>query len=379
MELMKKAVGLTVAILALFSLLWTASGIVVNAQGPINDDPVRALYLYDRPYSVPGNTWVWFKFDHNGDRTKLIQINLVNGHALGLDYRLYTQDQMDHLNDDKFVGRGNVNQVPCDAGRCDSPDLFWQGTFNIAGTFYVAVMNPKNVPVAFRILINGESVSLCNEPPPLQVLAADTPAGLTLAQPTTTPPFANPLPTSASGLPTTTPPFGASLPTTTPPFGALATLTPLGTGPVNPPAPPAPIATATPQPPVNNSPYFAVFVPDNRPVAILANSELWYKFDYSGDRSKITLALPNGNAWGFDFKLYTNEQAFRVYTEDKFVGRGSAINQACDTGKCTADDLTWVGNFNIAGTYFVRVINTKPLPQTFVLQIAGTAVNIIGQ
>lgn len=377
---MKKTVVLTVVMLALFSLLWTASGVIVNAQGPINDDPVRALYMYDRPYAVPANTWVWFKFDHNGDRAKPIEIILLNGHDLGLDFRLYTQDQVDHITEDKFVGRGNVIQVPCDSGKCDSQHLLWKGTFNIAGTFYVAVMNPRNVPVAFRILISGEGVSLGNEAPPIQVLATSTPVGLGLALPTTTPPFSIPSPTrDPFALPTTTPPFGASLPTTTPPSVALATLTPLGSGPVNPPAPPAPVFTATPQPPVNNSPYFAIYIPDNRPTAIAANAELWYKFDYTGDRSKITLALPNGNAWGFDFKLYTSEQAFRVYDEDKFVGRGSAVNQSCDTGKCTADDLTWIGNFNIAGTYYVRVINTKPLPQTFVLQIAGTAVNIIGQ
>lgn len=377
---MKKTVGLAIAILGLFSLLWMAGGMVVNAQGPINDDPVRALYMYDRPYVVPANTWVWFKFDANGDRSKLIQINLVNGHALGLDYRLYTQDQVDHINDDKFVGRGNVNQVPCDTGKCDSPDLFWQGTFNVGGTYYVAVMNSKNVPVAFHILINGEGVSLGNEPPPLQFQATDTPlAGVVL--PTTTPPFGNAAPTAVSlGLPTTTPPFGASLPTTTPPFvAALASLTPLGSGPVNPPAPPAPVATATPQPPVNNSPYFAVFIPDNRPTAILANSELWYKFDYTGDKSLITISLPNGNAWGFDFKVYTSDQAFQVYTQDTPVGRGNAVNQPCATGSCTANDLTWIGSFPVAGTYFVRVINNRPLPQTFVLQIVGTAVNITGQ
>jgi len=378
---MKKIVGLTVAILALFSLLWTASGIVVNAQGPINDDPVRALYMYDRPYVVPANTWVWFKFDHNGDRAKLIQINLVNGHALGLDYRIYTQDQVDHITDDKFVGRGNVNQVPCDTGKCDSPDLFWQGTFNIAGTYYVAVMNSKNVPVAFRLLINGEGVSLGNEPPPVQVLVTDTPpGGVALALPTTTPPFGNAAPTTAiSGLATTTPPFGASLPTTTPPLVGLATLTPLGTGPIVPVAPPAPVATATPQPPVNNSPYFAVYIPDNRPTAIAANAELWYKFDYTGDKSLITISLPNGNAWGFDFKVYTLDKAFLVYTQDNPVGRGNAVNQPCATGSCTANDLTWIGSFPVPGTYFVRVVNTKPLPQTFVLQIVGTAINITGQ
>jgi hypothetical protein len=294
----------------------------------------------------------------------------LEGNLRGLDFRLYTPEQMERLTDDKFVGRGNIIQVPCDAGKCDSQHLYWKGTFNIGGTYYVAVMNSKNVPTPFHILINGEGVSLGNEPTPLQVLATDTPpAGVALALATTTPPFSIPAPTGDA----------SALPTTTPPFGALATLTPLTSGPVNPPAPVAAVATATPQPSVNNSPYFAVYLPDNRPVAIPANGELWYKFDYTGDKSLITISLPNGNAWGFDFKVYTSEQALQVYTQDVPVGRGNAVNQPCATGSCTANDLTWIGSFPVAGTYFVRVLNNKPLPQTFVVQIAGTAVNILGQ
>lgn len=375
---MKKNFLIAITILGLFAMLWAASGIIVHAQAPINDDWVRAYYMYDRPYSVPANTWVWFKFDSDGDRSKSIEITLVNGSQLGLDMRIYTQDQVNRFSDDKFIGRGNVIQVPCDTGKCDSQHLFWKGSFNVGGTYYVAVMNPKNFAIPFRILINGEGVSLGNEPPSAAPVATDTPIGVAL--PTTTPPFSLPPPTAdAFALPTTTPPFGVALSTTTPPLVALATLTPLGSIPVAPPVPPAPVFTATPQPPVNNSPYFAVYVPDNRPTAIGPNSELWFKFDYTGDKSQITLSLPNGNAWGFDFKLYTSDNAFQVYTTDKFVGRGNAVNQPCATGSCTADDLTWIGNFPVPGTYYVRVINTKPLPQTFVMRIAGTAINILGQ
>ncbi len=376
---MRKKILLTLIVLSAFALLLNASGMIATAQGPINDDPVRALYMYDRPYSVPANTWVWFKFDFSGDRTKLIQITLVNGHELGLDFRLYTQEQLERFSDDKFVGRGNVINVPCEQGKCESQHLFWQGTFNLAGTYYVAVMNPKNVAIPFHILISGEGVSLGNEPPPLiSTVATNTPpGGLVIPIATTTPPFPN---TVAPTTTTSASPGVATLtPSATPLTSTgLATLTPIIPV-IVPPVETVPAPTTAALAPANNSPYNAIYIPDNRPQSIAANGELWYKFDYTGDRSKITLTLPNGNAWGFDFKLYTSDQAFRVYDEDKFVGRGSAVNQACDTGRCTADDLTWIGNFNIAGTYFVRVINTKPLPQIFVLQIAGTAINILGQ
>lgn len=365
---MRKKILFVLIILGAFALLLNASGMVATAQGPINDDPVRALYMYDRPYNVPANSWVWFKFDFSGDRSKLILITLQNGHNLGLDFRLYTQDQVLRIDEDKFVARGNVAMVPCDTGKCESQDLTWQGTFPVAGTFYVAVINPKNVVVPFRILISGEGVSLGNEPPPLVAVAPTStpPGGLVIPEATSTP---SPLGTVA---PTDTPSATSSAST------GLATLTPVVPV-IVPPALAAATATSAPLGPANNSPYNAIFIQDNRPQSIAANGELWYKFDYTGDRSKITITLPNGNAWGFDFKLYTAEQALRVYDQDKFVGRGSAVNQTCDTGRCTADDLTWIGNFNLAGTYYVRVINTKPLAQTFVLQIAGTAINIVGQ
>lgn len=364
---MRNKIVFILVILSAFAVLLNTGGMIANAQGPINDDPVRALYMYDRPYTAPAGTWVWFKFDFSGDRSKLINITLPNGNTLGLAFRLYTLDQVIHITDDKFVARGNVAMVPCDTGKCESPDLNWQGTFPEAGTFFVAVMNSKTIPVPFRILITGEGVSLGNEPPPLVGTAptATPPGGLVLL-PTTTPPF-------PSTIAATETPSATSVAST-----GLATLTPVVPV-IVPPVVTNTQPTAAPLGPANNSPYNAIFIQDNRPQSIAANGELWYKFDYTGDRSKITITLPNGNAWGFDFKLYTAEQALRVYDEDKFVGRGSAVNQACDTGRCTADDLTWIGNFNIAGTYYVRVINTKPLQQTFVLQIAGTAINILGQ
>ncbi len=364
---MRKRILFVLVILGAFAMLLNASGMIATAQGPINDDPVRALYMYDRPYTVPVNTWVWFKFDFSGDRSKLILIKVPNGNDHGLAFRLYTQEQVENFSDDKFVARGNVVMVPCDTGKCESPDLIWQGTFPQAGTYYVAVMNSKNIPVAFRILISGEGVSLGNEPPPLiAILPTATPPGGIVLLPTTTPLFASTV------APTETPSATSSAST------GLATLTPVVPV-IVPPVVANPQPTSTPLGPANNSPYNAIFIQDNRPQTIATNGELWYKFDYTGDRSKITITLPNGNAWGFEFKLYTTEQAFRVYDEDKFVGRGSAVNQACDTGRCTADDLTWIGTFNTAGTYYVRVINTKPLQQTFVLQIAGTAINILGQ
>jgi hypothetical protein len=239
-------------------------------------------------------------------------------------------------------------------------------------------MNSSNATIPFRLLISGDAngFSLGNEPPPPQFVAATTATPIGGVVATTTPPFPIAIATSALPDATSTLTTGAVLPPS-----ALATLTPLALGPINPPAPPAPapVFTATPLPPANNSPYFAIYIPDNRQQSIAANGELWYKFDYTGDKSQITIALPNGNAWGFEFKLYTSDQASQVYTNDKWVGRGSAVNQPCSTGTCTADDLTWIGSFNTAGTYFVRVINTKPLPQSFALRIAGTAVNIVGQ
>jgi hypothetical protein len=117
-------------------------------------------------------------------------------------------------------------------------------------------------------------------------------------------------------------------------------------------------------------------VRDNREQAIPANTSMWYKFDYGGDRSRILMVLYNGAISGIWFAVFTPEQAIN-FTDDKFVGRGMTSPVLCDQGKCTGNDFVWVGNFSVPGTYFIRVTNPNDKPWTFKFHIEGENINIV--
>jgi hypothetical protein len=133
--------------------------------------------------------------------------------------------------------------------------------------------------------------------------------------------------------------------------------------------------------PGNNFPGGASNV-DNQSHAILANSALWYSFEYSGDRSTITLTMPNANGSGVGFNVFTPSQITDWWSEAP-IGRGTAQAINCDTGvpedngACQSADLTWVGEFNEAGTYYVEVTNNNSNTANFQLSMQGTGISSV--
>jgi hypothetical protein len=317
--------------------------------GPTNVSPFTAIYVDFQQHQIPAGAYLWYMFDYSGDNTR-INILIPNGGAVGLEFRVYTPGQAQNIEiEDKFVGRGNRDQVPCPDGRCTSPDLTWQGAFRTGGTYFVLVINPTQVWKAYSLLITGESVSH-GIPTPTPVMP---PAPWLTLPPTT-------------GLTTTTP-------------TTITTVVPVQpVQPIQPIAPlPLPVPSPTPVKAVaNDSPYTAVYVRDNRDQNIPATTEMWYKFDYGGDRSRITIVLYNGNVSGIWFALFTPDQAIN-FTDNRFIGRGMTQPVLCDTGTCTGNDLVWVGNFTVPGTYFIRVTNPNDKPWTFKLHIEGDNINIV--
>jgi hypothetical protein len=129
--------------------------------------------------------------------------------------------------------------------------------------------------------------------------------------------------------------------------------------------------------PDNTNPGHATAIA-NSAVTFPANSSQWYSFGYAGDKSEITVTLTNGNASGLHFNVYTPSQIGDWWDETP-IGRGTGQAINCDTGApqdsgaCQADDLTWVGNFDIGGTYYVQVVNDNSSSVTapFSLQIVS--------
>jgi hypothetical protein len=313
--------------------------------GPTNVSPFTAMYADFQQHQIPAGAYLWYMFDYGGENKK-INILVPNGGAIGLGFRVYTPQQAANIeNEDKFVGRGNQVQVPCSDGRCTSPDLTWEGAFRQPGTYFVLLINPASVWKSYSLLITGENVS-------------------------------HGIPTPTPAVPPTPETTTTTITVTTPLTSVLPPIQPIQ--PVVPVIPtPLPIPSPTPVKGVqNDSPYTAVFVRDNREQAIPANTSMWYKFDYGGDRSRILMVLYNGAISGIWFAVFTPEQAIN-FTDDKFVGRGMTSPVLCDQGKCTGNDFVWVGNFSVPGTYFIRVTNPNDKPWTFKFHIEGENINIV--
>ncbi|CAG0946306.1 hypothetical protein ANRL1_02898 [Anaerolineae bacterium] len=356
---MQKKILAGTIILAALTLFLGLGALNVTAQGPTatNTEPWTAEFTWGEPRTIQPGQALWFKFDYGSDK-KPVSIALPEGKVLGLEFRVYTLEQVLRLDqEDKFIGRGTSIQVSCDEGKCLSAHLTWKGAFPGAGPVFVQVRNPQSRWLTFQLLIAGESVSLGPPIPP-----TPTP---------TVPPPPPPPPTVVVTTPITlTTPLTVTVPTTT-----TTVTTPTLPVVVAPAVPVVPSVQSVPPPPTNNSPYFALVVPDNREQTVGPSGSLWYRFGYGGDRSSVLIVLPSGNATGVGFRVYTPDQAAN-YTDKKFVGIGTTGKIACETGKCTSDDLAWKGAFPVSGNYFIEVVNNTDKERTFRLIIRGDNINI---
>lgn len=130
----------------------------------------------------------------------------------------------------------------------------------------------------------------------------------------------------------------------------------------------------------NSEPATSSYI-DGQSHSINSGQNLWYRFNYAGDRSHITVTMPNGYNGGIAFNVFTPEQA-QDWWEAKPIGRGTSLVLDCDTGDpapfggCQSNDLTWNGQFNAQGTYYVQVVNDNPNSSRFILTVEGTGVSV---
>lgn len=132
----------------------------------------------------------------------------------------------------------------------------------------------------------------------------------------------------------------------------------------------------------NTQPATATYI-NGQPQSISAQTAQWYKFDYAGDKSPITVLMPNGANTLVEFNVFTPEQAQSWWDgKTKPIGRGTAYQIDCETGEenymgqCQSNDLKWVGQFNFPGTFYVQVMNYNTGAANFKLTIEGTGVSV---
>jgi hypothetical protein len=141
----------------------------------------------------------------------------------------------------------------------------------------------------------------------------------------------------------------------------------------------APVAGATTT--VDNTDPGHAVVIDNTSHAIPTNSSRWYSFGYAGDRSQITVTLVNGSNSGLAFNVFTPAEIVNRWDATP-VGRGTSYAINCTTGlpqeggACQSSDLTWSGNFNASGTYYVQLVNNTGSTMSFQLTVQGSGVTL---
>ncbi len=134
---------------------------------------------------------------------------------------------------------------------------------------------------------------------------------------------------------------------------------------------------------IQSSPDTAAYIVSGAPQTIPANTAQWYKFDYIGDKSLITVIMPNAADSLIAFNVLTPEQAQSWWEKNnKPIGRGTAYSIDCNTGEeayygdCKSNDLKWKGQFNFPGTFYVQVVNYNTGTANFNLTIDGTGVRL---
>lgn len=112
-----------------------------------------------------------------------------------------------------------------------------------------------------------------------------------------------------------------------------------------------------------SSPIGAPYV-DSQTRVIGGNSALWYRFDYAGDHSQVTIKIPLGADNHLAFEVYTSGQMTSWWDTDP-VGRGSA----------SGPDLLWSGNSHAGGAYFIKVVNNSLHAAGFQVEVEGEGIS----
>ena len=97
------------------------------------------------------------------------------------------------------------------------------------------------------------------------------------------------------------------------------------------------------------------------------NSQQWFRFDYSGDKSLITAWLDSARAGDLTFSIYTPDKIAAWINGDPLVSIGQGTNGG-------GHDLLWTGRFNFHGAFYLVVQNNSVDSISFRVNVTGDAV-----
>jgi hypothetical protein len=321
-ERVNKTIRLVTLLLAALALVLSA-GALPAAAAPGNTFPGGSTYIDNQTHSISPNTPLWYRFDYAGDRS-VITLTLVNGTKSGVGFNVFTPAQIGDWWSETPIGRGTPQALNCSSGMpetggaCQASDLTWVGNFPEGGTYYVEAVDNNMSNANFQLTIAGSGVTVN----PQMSAATATMSGGTTA-------------------------------TTTNPAVAAPNM-------------------------MNVDPGHAT-VMDNNSHMIPSSTGLWYRFAYAVNHSQVTITMPNGANSGLEFSVFAPGQIGDWWDETP-VGRGTVPAMNCNgiapgiKGDCQSTNLTWTGNFNTNGWYYVQVFNNNDMPTSAQLMIQGDGV-----
>jgi len=109
------------------------------------------------------------------------------------------------------------------------------------------------------------------------------------------------------------------------------------------------------------SPVGAPYVDNGLHVAG-ADATDWYRFEYPGNHSQVTIRLVDVDE-GMGFEVYPPTLMDEWWKHDG-IGAGSV----------QGNDLIWTGNAHEAGTWYIKVLNNNPAPTSYRLLVTGSDV-----
>lgn len=153
---------------------------VMLAQAPTGSSPFDAMTFSSEPRMIGGSSMLWFYFDYPGDRSQ-VEVGLNSNLAQALRLAVYTPEQAQTWARDPGVTPIGTATKPSEGSATAQYDLYWSGSFNLGGRYFIAVTNHNPTPVVFRLFARGDTVTLYPTPTPTlglaTVLATPIPQG----------------------------------------------------------------------------------------------------------------------------------------------------------------------------------------------------------
>jgi TolB protein len=137
----------------------------VFAQAPTGSSPLDAMTFTGNQVMIGGNSVLWFYFDYPGDRSK-VQVGLNSNLAQYLRLAIYTPEQAQAWMRDTGVTPIGVATKPAEGTATAQYDLYWSGSFTLAGRYFIVVTNFSPTPSVFRLSARGETITLYPTPTP---------------------------------------------------------------------------------------------------------------------------------------------------------------------------------------------------------------------